>query len=140
MDIVIGIYLYNLLSQNNIENKESLTTNSTTAPTTAPATTSTTSESTSSSNNILLILIIINFVIAPFITIWAVAMSWSCSTEQNLNLFLKFWYAFWAMIFGTFYLLYKFIRLGIEYLIYIINKSKNPNLVFKPECSIASFF
>ncbi len=38
--------------------------------------------------------------------IYAVYLSWSCNTQENVSVIGKLFFAFWAWVFGVFYILF----------------------------------
>ena len=52
---------------------------------------------------------IIGSFISFFIGIYALYLSWSCNTKENVSGIGKVFFAFWAWFFGIFYLLYYWI-------------------------------
>jgi hypothetical protein len=70
---------------------------------------------------------IISFVISLLISVYAVSLSWSCNTALGINTGLKVLYAFFAFIFGLFYLIFYMIFRAGTCKNYIIVKSSPPS-------------
>lgn len=47
--------------------------------------------------------------ISLFIGIYAVYLSWSCNTKEGVSVIGKIFFAFWAWVFGLFYLIFYWI-------------------------------